>query len=629
MDLPAPTSLPAVPKGAFGRQFLTRMLFSCLVDADRLATARFVALAEDGADIYTPTSPNRLEALRDALDARLARFQPKEHDLARLRARVLEAARAKAERPSGLFTMTVPKGGGKTLSSFAFALDHAIRHGLRRVIYVIPFTAIIEQTAQVFREALGDDDAILEHHSAFDWDALDRNDDHEDRDGAEKLRLASQNWDRPVIVTTVVQFYESLYSNRPSRCRKLHNIARSVIVLDEAQMIPLKVLRPCLKALRTLTLRPYGASVVLCTATQPAVVRARTPDLPEALDPARVCEIAPDPGGLHAALRRVRVEQAGRLADRALAELMARQPQALTILNNRRHARELYGRLDGLEGRRHLTTSMCAAHRRQILAEIRDDLRRKRPVRLVSTSLIECGVDISFPLVLRAMAGLDQIAQAAGRCNREGELGPMGGRVIVFEPEEGEGRAPPPELKQFADSARFITSRHEDPLSLDAIRAYFEDLYDSRGTENLDGLMVEGERGVLAAIKRHCSKDTYPFASTAAAFRLIETATEPVIIPAIEAERDRVATPGAERALLDALEHARFPGGLARRLQPFLVQVPPRARAALVAAGAARVVREQDFGRQFVALESHELYTPALGLDWDDPTWRSAEANVF
>ncbi|WP_437374622.1 CRISPR-associated helicase/endonuclease Cas3 [Inquilinus limosus] len=307
-------------------------------------------------------------------------------------------------------TLTVPTGGGKTLASLSFALEHAVRHGLRRVIYVIPYTSIIEQTAQVFRQALGSEDDILEHHASFDWERARRTrPDDEAPDALAKLQRAAENWDVPVVVTTAVQFFESLFADRPSRCRKLHNIAGSVVVLDEAQTMPVHLLRPCMAAIDELA-RHYGASVVLCTATQPAL---RAVDGFEnggfAIDDER--ELAPDPQDLYRRLKRVAVERLpGPVDDAAIARRFAEQPQMLCIVNRRAHAQRLFAAIRDLPGAVHLSTLMCPLHRRQVLAGLRDRLRQRLPVRLVATSLIEAGVDIDFPEVWRAAAGIDSIA---------------------------------------------------------------------------------------------------------------------------------------------------------------------------------------------------------------------------
>ena len=618
---------------AFAAAFHARMLFSCLVDADFLETERYYAGLKG-------EPPNRgcpigLETLRDRLTAHLtvmaAGLQQPLGTVNALRAHVLETVLSRAARAPGLFSLTVPTGGGKTLASLAFALNHAASHPqiLRRVIYVIPFTSIVEQTAGVFRDALGSEDAVLEHHSAYDPGAEKTGAarDDEDPDGGRKLRLAAENWDRPVVVTTAVQFFESLFANRPSRCRKLHNIAGSVIVLDEAQTLPLKFLRPCLEALRELA-RSYGCSVVLCTATQPAV---RTEDgfKKGGLDGVR--ELAPEPEALYRSLKRVTVTRCPEPLDLdALAGRLAAEPQVLCIVNNRRHARDLHRALDGQPGARLLTTSLCAAHRRRVLGEIRADLVAGRPVRLVATSLIEAGVDVSFPAVWRAAAGLDSLAQAAGRCNRHGELGPEGGRVFLFDPLETEDHKPPPDLEQLAAVARDALRKHgDDPLSLDAVRFYFKRLYWQRsggdwehGKCDLDGARVGEKKGILAALLESGRELDFPFADIADAFHLIDDTQVPVIVP--------YDTGGGDlKKQLRALEHVKLPGGIARKLQPYLVQIPRKSRMELIAAGAARVIRAKEFGQQFVVLDNSDLYHPVTGLNWDDPYLREVKSGMF
>ena len=436
------------PKG-FAHSFLIRMLFSCLVDADFIATEAFYARA-----CGVPVARGghaEISTLRDRLRAFMAdkSATAPATPLNALRADILNHAREKAPLSPGLFSLTVPTGGGKTLASLSFALDHAVRHGLRRIIYVVPYTSIIDQTAQVFRDALGTQDDILEHHASFDWEAARdrRAADDEAPDAVTKLQRSAENWDAPIIVTTAVQFFESLFANRTSRCRKLHNITGSVVVLDEVQTLPLPLLLPSLAAIEQLALN-YRASVVLCTATQPALRQVdgalrdgKGTSLALDLPPER--ELAPDPAGLYETLKRVAVERrAEPVADAAIAGRFAEQPQMLCIVNTRRHARALFEAIQHLPGAVHLSTQMCARHRRKVLAELRERLKAGAPVRLVSTSLIEAGVDIDFPEVWRAATGLDSLAQAAGRANREGALKdasgrPRLGRVVVFEPAEG------------------------------------------------------------------------------------------------------------------------------------------------------------------------------------------------
>ncbi len=549
-------------------------------------------------------------------------------EIARLRAEVLADCRSAAASAPGFFSLTVPTGGGKTLSSLAFALDHAISTGLDRVIYVIPFTSIVEQTADVFRQALGDDNAILEHHSAFDAEKLERVSAKDADFGLQKLRLAAHNWDRPIVVTTAVQFFESLFAARPGRCRKLHNIARSVVILDEAQTLPLKLLRPCLAALNELV-RGYSTTVVLCTATQPAVTKSHL-KAPEALD--KVSEIISPTRNLFGRLKRVRAEVGATLSDKQLIGALTSVDQGLVIVNNRRHARELFEdmRRAKIEGARHLTTAMTAAHRQKTLDDIRTDLKLSRPVRLISTSLIEAGVDISFRTVWRAWAGLDQMVQAAGRCNRNGELGTDGGLLTIFEPEAVEGRRPPRELVQNAEVAKRVLRDQTDPMAPEGIEAYFRELLwirdDGGKWLRLDDARV-GERnlhGIIKAIDETKHGLNFPFADIADAFCMIEEVMVPVIIPATSHYAG-----GAPASLIEKLKFVPYPGGVARELQRFVVQIPRTIRGSLLVDGAAQIVREKDFGDQFVILTNLSLYDPQSGLRWEDPTFRKVEALII
>lgn len=291
----------------------------------------------------------------------------------------------------------------------AFALDHAVTHNLSRVIYAIPFTSIIEQNAKIFQDILGRDE-VLEHHCNFK-----ESDDLEDVAYNSRRGLATENWDAPVVVTTNVQFFESLFHNKPSRCRKLHNIARSVIILDEAQAIPTEYMEPCLAALRELV-EHYGCTIVLCTATQPALddkssLRMALPKIEEIVD---------DSKHLYEALQRTTVSFVGKLTDDELAVRLEEENQVLSIVSTKPQARALFELLQGHDGVFHLSTNMYPQHRRRVLDEIRTRLKQNKTCRVISTSLVEAGVDLDFPVVYRAMAGLDSIAQAAGRCNREG-----------------------------------------------------------------------------------------------------------------------------------------------------------------------------------------------------------------
>jgi len=609
VPLPAPSilGLPEafrVKRGheQFQQSMLARMVFSCLVDADFIDTERFyqrIAGIEDARSLPVPS----LEDLRAQLDTHLAGFRA-DTEVNGLRKQILSAVRTKAIQAPGLFTLTVPTGGGKTLASMAFALDHAIEHGLDRVIYVIPFTSIVEQTAAVFRQAFGllGERSVLEHHSTFDPPEIPR-DDPDRFQAARKLTLAVENWDVPVVVTTAVQFLESLFSDRPSVARKLHRIARSVVVLDEAQTLPLKLLRPSVAAIDELV-RNYRSSVVLCTATQPAL--GETDGLKGGL-PAST-ELAPDPAELHRNLVRTRVRHVGILSDHQVREQLLERQQVLCIVNNRRHARALYDSMCAEKGARHLTTLMCAAHRRQVLAGVRRDLKAGEPCRVVSTSLVEAGVDVDFPMVMRAEAGLDSIAQAAGRCNREGRRPLEESEVWVFAVDNPDW-APPPELREFAQVARSVLRRHaQDPMAPGAIRAYFQELFWQRGPDELDA------HGLLDLLKSS-QLQSLPFETIARHFRVIESGMQPVLIPFDD----------AARALINSLPGA--PVGLtARRLQSYLVQVPPKAMDALRNCEAIRPVAPERFGDQFMALARPELYDQNTGLRWDDAAFIRAES---
>ncbi len=591
--------------------FFIRMVFSALVDADYLDTEAWYA-KQEGKRKPRGQHPT-LDDLRRRLDAYLSRLTAgaKGGKVNDLRREVLDHARSKAAEAPGVFTLTVPTGGGKTLTSLAFALDHAMRHKLARVIYVIPYMSIIEQTAEVFRKALwgNDDDEpdfVIEHHSTFDEDQIGS------REAKDKLRLAMENWDAPIIVTTAVQFFESLFADRPSRCRKLHNIANSVVILDEAQTLPLEFLRPCVTALDELA-RNWHASIVLCTATQPALAAAD--GFSGGFEDMR--ELAPDPQRLYRTLKRTRLDHRGEMSDIQVEEQLRKAPQALCIVNTRRHAWELYEAIKNVEGAFHLTTRMCACHRRKKLHVVRERLKSGAPVRLIATSLIEAGVDIDFPVVWRAESGLESIIQAAGRCNREGRADM--GDVFVFKPTMGTGRKPPQEIEQFASAAREVMRDHDDSMSLEAIEDYFQKLYWVKGKDALDA------QHVLGLIEERRTSFDFPFETIAEKFRLIKTSMVPVIIP----YRDQDGGDETAVRLLSELERVERPGPIARGLQPYLVQIYSNQRTDLLTAGAAKVVREADFDKQFVVLTNLDLYRSDVGLTWDDPTFREPEGLLF
>jgi CRISPR-associated endonuclease/helicase Cas3 len=537
-------SLKRTAHMGFSVSFLTRMLYSTLVDADWLETETFV---EDGAK---PRGEHeRIETLTKRFNQALRRFDNPQSAINQKRTETLTACREKAAAPQGIFTLTIPTGGGKTLASMAFALNHATKHSLKRIIYVIPFTSIIEQNAGVFKDYLGKEN-VLEHHSNFDWDQLKRRDKAENQDDetnkvAEKLKLASENWDIPVVVTTNVQFFESLFANQKSRCRKLHNLAKSVIIFDEAQTLPREFLQPCMLAVQELVLN-YGASAVFCTATQPQLKRF-LPEMPE------FTELAPDPQSLFNFYKRVQVKQSGTLTDDELLERLNTHEQALCIVNTRKHAKGLFDKLSN-EGRFHLSTLMCPAHRKETLLEVRERLKNGETCRVVSTQVMEAGIDVDFPVGYRALAGLDSVIQAAGRVNREGK-NPNGGEMYVFEPNTAFIKRTPIFIKQTGEVARnVLREQASDPTSMKAIQSYFNLLFNLQDKQAFDA------REVLSCLK---GPDGFDFRTAAEKFKLIDNNTVAVIIPRGDEARD----------LVRSLPFVQHPTAILRKLQNYMVNI--------------------------------------------------------
>jgi len=561
-----------------------RMLYSCLVDADFLNTEAFMdfqksTLRQDFKSLQElePVFFGRLAAMRKSAARSPVNIQ---------REMVLDECLTASEKNVGIFSLTVPTGGGKTLSSMAFALRHALKHGLKRVIYVIPFTSIIEQNAEVFRSMLGDD-AVLEHHCNFEPESEDH-----------RSRLAAENWDAPIIVTTNVQFFESLFANRSSRCRKLHNIAESVVILDEVQTLPAPFLLPCLEVIKELA-STYRTSIVLCSATQPAV-KKRT-DFTKGLE--EVAEIISDPQELSRSLQRTEIMVLPQIQDTELTEEIEKYEQVLCVVSTRGHARKLYTALEGLDGLYHLSALMCPVHRRQVLDVIRHRLHDNQACRVVSTQLVEAGVDIDFPVVFRSLAGIDSVAQAAGRCNREGKF--EKGQVFVFIPEGG---LPPQFLRQPAQAAESVMRRHpDDILSLAAIEDYFNLYYWTKG-DALD------EKGILASLHAGCGKGDFPFKTVAEEFRFISDGMKPVVIPFDE---------NAKR-LIKALDYHERPATLSRQLQKYTVSICPREWDRLLDMESIELK-----AGMFPILRDEMLYRNDIGLCADDPLKRDAEDLVI
>jgi len=505
---------PAMPKlptpddyghASFRVSFFIRMMFSALVDADFLATEAFMSPEKQKS---RPTEQAKFASLREQLEFHLRRFEGGEPSgsVNAIRKTISACCLEKSELPTGFFSLNVPTGGGKTLGALRFALAHAIENKLSRVVFGVPFTSIIEQNANVYRQifqSIGDD-VVLEHHSNLD-----------PAKETTVNRLQAENWDAPLIVTTNVQLFESLFASRTSKCRKLHRLAKSVIVLDEAQTLPVELLQPTLMVLRELV-EVFGCSVVLCSATQPALVWRE--DFRIGLR--NVQPIIDDVDGLHQSMRRTKVELAGTLDDEQLAGELKSNSQVLCIVNTRPTAANVFALLSEDDGHDcfHLSTRMCAVHREKTLTTIRNRLDAGEPCKVVSTQLIEAGVDVDFPVVYRASCGLDSLAQAAGRCNREGRL--ELGRVVWF---EGEKEPPPGFLRQSADSAKEIQNDFDDLLSPAAIQAYFE-LHYWKKCDDWDHYEV------LQAIGNQPNNLQFNFRQVSERYKFIRDETESIIV---------------------------------------------------------------------------------------------------
>ena len=508
--LPEKADVPMYEKikgDKLGEMLLTRMLFSCLVDADFLDTESFMA--------EEPVRRGGFHTIEE-LHGRFFReleekgyFSPRNR-INEKRCEILKRCVEVGSSDPGLYSLTVPTGGGKTVSSLAFAMEQAVKQHKKRIIYVIPYLSIIEQTADVFRSFLGAED-VLESHSNVNYDDEDET--------AEKKKLASENWDAPIVITTSEQFWESLYANRTSKCRKLHNIADSVVIFDEAQMLPREFLLPCLKALHMLV-NYFGCTAVLCSATQPYLENIlRDPkNVKKYQFDTPVREIMTEILALYEFFRRVRFQDDGEMTyDEAAAAIQAHE-QALCIALTKSEAREIADRVTG-EGAFYLSTNLCPAHRRAVIQEMKRRLKEGLPCRVVSTSVISVGVDIDFPVVYLEKTGADSLIQGAGRCNREGKWPPEESVAHLFETEKsGSTRF----MKLERDLMKKTVETEGDISSPEAIRAYFRELYE---------LEDMGERSDLDAKEIWKLAEDRKYRETGRVFHLIENRTKSVLIP--------------------------------------------------------------------------------------------------
>lgn len=572
------TTLKNAPRDELEREVFLRLLFSCLVDADYLDTEEHF----ESANTAARGSKFSVIQLWDAFEQKRRKFLTQLENpntvVNKVREQVYQACFTAAELKPGVFRLAVPTGGGKTLSGLAFALRHAVLHNCDRVIVAVPYTSIIEQTVKVYRD-LFEHDAVLEHHSAIKDDYVrdERKKGNEEEqfqsdDGAMRsqaqARLATQNWDAPLVVTTTVQLFESLFANRPSRCRKLHNIIGSVIILDEVQTLPIALLTPIRSMLQELVER-YRVTVVFCTATQPPI-EGRNPYFDGFPSELIRNIIEPERAKQHfKTLQRVHYEQPpNSWSWQDVARDIKTKHQALVVLNTRKNALSILDSLevtatDYLSGSHHqdevqtvlresevlhLSTLLCGEHRREVLAEVRQRLEEKKPCILISTQVVEAGVDVDFPIVYRAMGPLDRIVQAAGRCNREGKMDGKG-RVVIFEATEG--KTPEGEYGK----AVAMTRQHLNEAGLeglhepDIFEAYFQSLYqiedrDKHGIEDL----------------RKQSK----YRCVAEKFRLIDDGSMPVVIR----YNDEVTQ------ILNDISRRGLWSSDRRKLQPYIVNLP-------------------------------------------------------
>lgn len=540
-EIPEPVSICKIPNFSYSKDqfyfsFFNRMLFSCLVDADFLDTERFV---NDGR--VQRGGFASMQELHTRFFSYYAKFGNPTTPINEKRQEIYQQCLAAAEWEPGMFSLTVPTGGGKTLSSLAFALQHAIKYKKQRIIYVIPYTSIIEQTADVFRNILGNDN-IIEHHMNVDYD------DEQEDGSLNRKKLATENWDAPVIVTTNVQFFESLFAAKTSRCRKVHNIANSVLIFDEAQMLPEPYLRPCIRSIGELVAN-YRCTAVLCTATQPSL-EAYFSQIGKGL---HVREICPDVQNLYEFFRRVTYQFTDIDSLESLAEQLNSQKQVLCVTNSKKDARELYRMMEG-DGCYHLSTFMYPAHRRHVLVVIRQRLKDRLPCRVVSTSLIQAGVDVDFPVVYREISGLDSIIQTGGRCNREGEQQPEDSIVYIYDLHKSMNRIPA-FVRRPIEITQMVAKNHDDIASVASIKAYFDQLHYTTGDDQLDS------KNILKRLE----DGTLDFAGIANDFKLIEEDSKPVFIP--------IADDADNQGILSQLRAGVRTRSLLRRANLYMVSV--------------------------------------------------------
>jgi CRISPR-associated endonuclease/helicase Cas3 len=581
-----------------------RMLFSSLVDADFLDTERYMNPEQfEGRGNYLSISElkKRFNLYMDE--------KKSNSEINKVRNEILEQCRSKAKSPSGFFSLTVPTGGGKTLSSMALALEHALMYGKQRIIMAIPYTSIIEQTAKVFKYGTDNDeeiderkktgkilfgeDQVIEHHSNLDSETENY-----------KNRLASENWDAPIIVTTNVQLFESLFANKTSSCRKIHNLVNSIIILDEAQMLPPGYLKPILSVLKGLV-EHFNVTVVFMSATQPALEGTIGTESNKFEGITDVTPIIQNPTALTKKFRRVEIALPKDFNKGTEWEIIATElqtyEQVLCIVNRRADCRKLHSLMP--EGTIHLSAFMCGEERSEVISGIKQRLRDKKPIRVISTQLVEAGVDIDFPVVYRAFAGLDSIAQAAGRCNRENKLSEEGkvGKVVVFNPPK-----PSPEglLRKGEDACKSIlrTSKSLN-LTPSLYTKYFKHFYKSVNTFD-EALFFE-------RLVKDAGDFIFQFRTFAQEFNMIDSYSQRSIVVWYENSK----TKNNSQDLINTLRFAGPSKTLSRKLQRFIVNVPLRTFERIQKMNYIESIHD------YWVQSDPSLYKPGLGLLADDNDW--------
>lgn len=597
-----------------------RMLYSCLVDADYLDTERF--MESERSELRGKFAD--LQELKNRFDRfmknKSANAQPSK--INRIRESVLNACREKALLPPGFFSLNVPTGGGKTLSSMAFALEHAVCHHKKRIIMVIPYTSIIEQTAKVYKYGSDDEteikkrikeghilfgeENVLEHHCHFDFD----------KDGESEIllrqKLSAENWDSPVIVTTNVQLFESLFNAHNSACRKLHNLVDSIIILDEVQMLPPEYLKSILSVLRGLV-KCFGVTVLLCSATQPSI-DGKIGSACVSFDGIPADSITPiidSPEELAQQTARVLLNTElakEKLSDwQSLADKLCEFEQVLCIVQTRKDCRDLHKLMP--DGTIHLSALMCPEERSHIISEIKEKLRNKESIRVISTQLVECGVDIDFPVVFRALAGLDSVAQSAGRCNREGKL--QNATVFVFDPPT---KVPPGLLRKGADVTKDLLEKYQYELKLtpelykEYFIKYFKKVNDFDKPEF--DLTMQKELGLMR----------FQFRTLSDQYHLIDNNYQGTVYIRYVSELYGIDN----IHLLDALRTQNVDKKLFRRLSRFSVNIPLNEIRELLKEGR---IEEPMEGIFVQAPDDENLYQPGLGLCAD--SLKSYQTYIF